>query len=344
MTSLTGCSGEGFASILKALGFESVTVRRSEIIWPAAAAPVAAPEETAAAPGADVETADVSHEDSAETACGPDLESADGAHEGNPDDRASTPAAAISPSDPAPGEAASLDADATVSELSEASSEAEAAPSDPPQEAETSGEAEGTPSDLPQQIETTAEVPAEPQPEVAPPTTEDETVTVWRFARAPAPSPHPRPPRPPRRRFPAPGEPRVQPQGAVEASAAPTVTVESPPQDAPARHARPERPRHGGKRKTWDTTRTSDTPKTSDAPKTWDMTKASDTRKTWDATKTWDPSKTQRGPDDKREGREATGGRSGGDRKPVVDPTSPFAKLMELRSILESEGKGKKRN
>ena len=37
MTSLTGCSGEGFASILKALGFESLTVRRSEIVWPAAA-------------------------------------------------------------------------------------------------------------------------------------------------------------------------------------------------------------------------------------------------------------------------------------------------------------------
>ncbi len=41
MTSLTGCSGEGFASILKALGFESLTVRRGEIVWPAAAAPVA---------------------------------------------------------------------------------------------------------------------------------------------------------------------------------------------------------------------------------------------------------------------------------------------------------------
>ena len=49
MTSLTGCSGDSFFSILRALSFESFTVRRSEIVWPAASAPVAAPAEAAAA-------------------------------------------------------------------------------------------------------------------------------------------------------------------------------------------------------------------------------------------------------------------------------------------------------
>ena len=39
MTSLTGCSGDSFASILKALGFESLTVQRSEVVWPAAPTP-----------------------------------------------------------------------------------------------------------------------------------------------------------------------------------------------------------------------------------------------------------------------------------------------------------------
>ena len=55
MTSLTGCSGDSFFSILKALGFESLTVRRNEIVWPAASAPVAAPADVAAA---DVAVAD----------------------------------------------------------------------------------------------------------------------------------------------------------------------------------------------------------------------------------------------------------------------------------------------
>ncbi len=62
-----------------------------------------------------------------------------------------------------------MDADASVSEPSELLSEAEVAP-----------------SDLAQEVETAVEVPAEPRPEVASPTTGDETVTVWRFARPPA--------------------------------------------------------------------------------------------------------------------------------------------------------------
>jgi ATP-dependent RNA helicase SUPV3L1/SUV3 len=322
MTSLTGCSGDGFASILKALGFESVTVPRSEVVWPAPAAPIAAArEEATAAPAADVE-------------------SADGAHEDNPDEPALSAEADVSPSDPAPSDMAEvLDAEASGSEAIGPSGEAEGAhsasedvsTSDPaPDDAvafldgvasdpEALRGAERAPSDPRQEIETGVEVPVEPHPEVAPPATGDETVTVWRFARPPAPIRHPRPSRPPRRRFPAPGEPRVQPQGAAEAPAAPALNAELPPQGSPPnerRAATPEKPFHGGKRKNWDTTKT----------------------------QTWDTTKTQRGPDDKRDGREAAGGRPGGERKPVVDPMSPFAKLMELRSILESEGKGKKRN
>jgi ATP-dependent RNA helicase SUPV3L1/SUV3 len=41
MTSLTGCSGEAFSSILRSLGFESTVIKRSEL--PAAQAAVAAP-------------------------------------------------------------------------------------------------------------------------------------------------------------------------------------------------------------------------------------------------------------------------------------------------------------
>ena len=309
MTSLTGCSGEGFSSILKALGFESVTVRRSEIVWPAPAAPVAAPAEAETVPASEG-TAAVSDEttvalEETGAAHDADMGTADGAHEDNPNgpalpaDPAPAPAAEVSAADPAPGdEVAAPDVDDSHSERIATSSESESAASDSLQE-----------------IQTAVEVAVEPHLDVAPPTTEDETVTVWRFARPPAPSHHPRPPRPPRRKFSAPGEPRAQSNEAVGAPAAPVLNAGAPPQESPPKERRAAQ-FHGGKRKTWDTTKT----------------------------KTWDSMKPQRGPDDKREAREAAGGRSGGERKLVIDPMSPFAKLMELRSILESEGKGKKRN
>jgi len=49
----------------------------------------------------------------------------------------------------------------------------------------------------------------------------------------------------------------------------------------------------------------------------------------------------RRTPDEKetKDGRPAASGRPTGEKKPAIDPMSPFAKLMELRSILESEGK-----
>jgi hypothetical protein len=267
----------------------------------------------------------------------------DGAHDDSPkepvfpDEPAVAVAAEVSAGDLAPvEEAASSDEDASGSEPIEASSEPEVSPealisaeeavssdgdASDSEPLPTSSEAESSPSDSPQEIDTGREVAVEPQPEAPPPATVDETVTVWRFARPPAPTHHPRPPRPPRRRFPAPGEPRVQTQGTVEAPAALPLNVEIPLQDSglkEPRAAQAQKPFHGGKRKTWDTTKT----------------------------KTWDTPKPQRGPDKREplEAREATGGRSGGDRKPAIDPMSPFAKLMELRSILESEGKGKKRN
>ena len=97
MTSLTGCSGEGFVSILKALGFESVTVRRSEIVWPAPAAPVAAPAETVSASGeatAPSEEATPALEattatsEETSTADGAEHEKADGAHDDSPNELA----------------------------------------------------------------------------------------------------------------------------------------------------------------------------------------------------------------------------------------------------------------
>jgi ATP-dependent RNA helicase SUPV3L1/SUV3 len=267
MTSLTGCSGEGFASILKALGFESLTTRRGEIVWPAAAAPVAAPAETTVAPG-------------------PEAGPAEGDPDDNPDTAALAAAAEAPPaSDPAPDvEPVQPVVDASVAEPAEISSDADVAPSDPP-----TG------------IETAEQVAVEIQPEAPPVLTDDEIVTIWRFARPPA-SSHPRPARQPQRRFAAPAGPRTQPQQA--ATDAPDGHAASESRAPRERRAPPsERPVHEGKRKTWDT------------------------------------KKTQRRPDDKRDARALSGDRPTVEKKPAIDPMSPFAKLMELRSILESESK-----
>ena len=62
MTSLTGCSGDGFSSVLRALGFESLTVQRNEIVWPAAATPAAPTPATSEAPGPESEGAEAKGE------------------------------------------------------------------------------------------------------------------------------------------------------------------------------------------------------------------------------------------------------------------------------------------
>ena len=138
---------------------------------------------------------------------------------------------------------------------------------------------------------------------------ENETVTVWRFARTPGPR-HPKPHhRQARRKFPAvhpqgaPAQPVEGPQDGEAAGA--TIRAESAARQA-GRPATVGKPAHDARQKPWG------------APKA--------------------PSR----PDERRDGRPSAGTRSGAERKPAIDPMSPFAKLMELRSILESESK--KRN
>ena len=286
MTSLTGCSGEGFASILKALGFESLTVRRGEIVWPAAAAPVAPPAETTDAPS-------------------PEAETADGDPDGNPD--IAPDATPETVPDAMPDVAALAAADA--SPPSDLGSDADEAPpavdSSVGEPVGISSDSDASPPGPPTEIETAAQIDVEMQPQPNSVTTDNETVTIWRFARPPAPS-HPRPARQPRRRFPAPSEQRVQSQAGAEAPDGLAPGVESRANGPAPQERRPppsERPFHEGKRKTWSAT------------------------------------KPQRRPDDKREARAASGDRPDGEKKPAVDPMSPFAKLLELRSILESESK-----
>lgn len=408
MTSLTGCSGESFGSILTALGFESVTIPRSQIIWPATAAPAVqtpTPAADAAEPASDAlddseptpgeaeaegptPSASEFHSDAEEAmeAAGDGLPTADTTEEGD----AGAPADASPPRiDSTPFEASSVavDSDTVPSSPTEAadvadsppdapseggSSEGEAAPLPPdeslpgldstPSEAfsagvnagpvasapadvadsapeaspegvegegnvpspqlgaladhpettvppsdsidETAGQAEEAPnveSGPPDQAETPVfEPPPEPAEHKPAGVGEDEPITVWRFVRTVAPA-RPKFTRHPRRK---PGGPPA------EASARVAQT------EAPANDSGPDGSgRKGGPGGRFDK------------------------RRHEDRRKPWEGAKGRRGPDDRREDAPAASGRPPREKKPVVDPMSPFAKLMELRSILESESK-----
>jgi hypothetical protein len=158
--------------------------------------------------------------------------------------------------------------------------------------------------DPPIEIQSAPDLPIE-APQEAP--AENETITIWRFARTPGPR-RPKPHREARRKFSAPETQSAQlrpvegPQGGAAAGAAIPAEAAAPQTGRSAAG----KPAHVARQKTWR------------SPKS--------------------PPK----PDERRDGRPAAGPHSGGERKPFVDPMSPFAKLMELRSILESESK--KRN
>ena len=360
MTSLTGCSGDGFASILKALGFESLTVARSQIVWPAAVSPVAAPEAVAGpepegaesvsdvdahaeAPAQEPEASPaIGSPPDAEFVAGP--EEAEGDEAGNDEDAAAEASAqepeAFSAIDPPPeadavpgsepeGDEADGDeaatAEVSAQELEGSSTidlptddalqALEAAVTLPTERATAPLEFGTEPSEPQAEIGPAAESAGDAPPEAAPASAEQEAVTIWRFARTPGRS-HQRPSRPPRRRNPPQAEPRAQSQGGADAPEGSRPALERRA-DRPSSKERPaaafERPPHGGK------------------PKTWDIKKA------------WEAKKAQRPPEDKRQGSGAPSPRANAERKPpVIDPMSPFAKLMELRSILESESK--KRN
>ena len=363
MTSLTGCSGEGFASILRALGFESLTVPRGQIIWPAAVAPVAPPEAgVAAAP--ELEGAEAASDEDApaealaqepEASSTIDLPETDvvaaaepeGDEAGNDEDAA----AEVPAQEPEPEDSSTVDARETdvvadpQPEDDEAGGEEDAAAEVLAQEPEDSSTVDLPSDEAPPPLEGSISLPVEhstavasaplelrteslePQaenhsdaeaagdgpPEASPAPADQETVTIWRFARAPGRG-HQRPSRPPRRRNAPRAEPHAQSQGGADIPETGGTALERRA-DRPSTKERPafEKPAHG------------------DKPKTWDIKKA------WDAKKAQ-----QRAPEDKRQGSGAPGPRANAERKPVIDPMSPFAKLMELRAILESESK--KRN
>jgi ATP-dependent RNA helicase SUPV3L1/SUV3 len=274
MTSLTGCSGEGFLSILRALGFESLTVERSNIIWPAAAAPIAP------LPGADGAASQESQGAGAvgdeSTASAPLL----------------APAGALSET-VSPGGEELQPVDAPACEPTEPSSDAEARVVE-------------TPAEVDDAVEAAVDAPREGPPASVEDEVHDDLVTVWRFAKAAIPS-RPRPPRPTRRRSPASvAEQLVQPRPVVAGPEGATPHSEQRAGGRVVKEVRStpsEKPSHGGGRKSWN------------------------------------PRKNQRLPEETREDRMAPAGHSGGERKLAVDPASPFAKLMELRSILVSESK-----
>ncbi len=297
MTSLTGCSGDGFSSILRALGFESLTVGRNEIVWPAAATPAAPTSATSQGESPEREGAEAGGGDVA--------------------DRGNSPAATDQVESVKPeGAIAERDdvADLLAAPAAEADSSAQRAPSDdahpPVLEALASkptgqtDPAEAASLDPPIEIQSAPDLPIE-APQEAP--AENETITIWRFARTPGPR-RPKPHREARRKFSAPETQSAQlrpvegPQGGAAAGAAIPAEAAAPQTGRSAAG----KPAHVARQKTWR------------SPKS--------------------PPK----PDERRDGRPAAGPHSGGERKPFVDPMSPFAKLMELRSILESESK--KRN
>lgn len=235
MTSLTGCSGESFASILRSLGYESHRVKKSEF-EAATRKPIASmnPIEAPPVTVAEVGDADSVAEDSvAETASGYDAaaastESAEGDFV-NPIEAVEPPPTPSAEPEPDLGEAAPT-ASIQPAEMREAPIVSEAAPVEaietPAVESLDQGE---TPA-----VEI-AEAGAEPPP------TEDEWIEVWRPAprRRPQPAPRsiptassegeaarpPRQVRDPRRRWP---RPAASAQDAAPAETPAPVAAETP--------------------------------------------------------------------------------------------------------------------
>ena len=345
MTSLTGCSGDGFSSVLRALGFESLTVQRNEIVWPAAATPAAPTPGTSEAPGPESEGAEAKGE-------GDWAEATGQAESGEP---AGAGAEGVDAADPQGAPLAEADLsvqrappdgvhpwaiEAPAPEPAMQTGPAEAPSPDAPAEIGPAPDLPtGTPRDAappaleasapePTGVTDPAEAPSDPSSEIRPPAdlsmeappqeaqetkasfAENETVTVWRFAR----TPNPRQPKPHHRQ----ARRRVSTADPQRAPLQPGAGASSGEAAGAAIHAESAAPRTG-------------------RPATVGKPAREGGQKTWGSPKT--PLKPDERRDERRDGRPSAGGRPGGERRPVVDPMSPFAKLMELRSILESESK-----
>ena len=314
MTSLTGCSGETFASILRSLGYESFEIDRSRLASPQIADTPGTADASlsVAAPVADVSAAEAERpvgEDAAEVGspeAGPVAESSvseTGLPAGGDAADVGAPEAGHVPHSPASeeerqsgGNAPDVAADVVHGPDGEADDPGPAAETDPEETGQADDiQAEDAQAAAPAPAEAASTAPETAGPEPGGPPDEPK-VTAWRFAR------RQRAERP-KRRFRRPEAP----------AAASVHRREGGTVDSSSRPARVER-RPGGPGR--------------DGP---ENKAPSDKRQRFDRA-------------DEKRGKNApkpaaAAAPFGSRRAPTVDPNSPFAKLLELRASLEKQGK-----
>jgi ATP-dependent RNA helicase SUPV3L1/SUV3 len=314
MTSLTGTSGEDFASVLRSLGY-----RMEKRPKPAEPTPVA--EETPAAPAI---------ESAAAEAPAAELPAEPTAAETSP---AEASAAETAPETPV---------EAAVAPVAEAAPEPTAAPAEPVAAIEAAPETPvvaGTASVAPEAAasETVAEPAAEAKPEEKP--AEPEMIEVWRPGRPPE-ERRPRPPRregerrhrpdrQPRPQVTAPGA-AATPQDGTQPIAATGEGMASPQADGakPERHDRPRHARGGNRGERGD------------KPEQREGRPPPRERRGGERP---DRDRQDRGPrreggrrDFKDRGNEPREWRDPKEQRGVADPNSPFAKLAALKAQLEA--------
>ena len=289
MTSLTGCSGEAFASILRSLGFESFAIRRSELPAPPASA-----------------EAQPSQDASAATAVAEPSE-------------APEPAAPIlAPGDPsagAPSEAEAPPMNVEAPEAASNDSAAERVPEEPEGSEHAAAEKQGADMAA-QDVEPpstagldTPEGAADDTPARADDPAGEEMITLWRPARRARPARVSRSSPPARRTAP---------------HAAAALVVETDPAASPV----PQSEQRRAKGRRWER-RSADQEKGAQAqpgPGRSEGAPSDEKRRQFPANRAMPRAKL--GP--------------ASQPAPAVDPNSPFAKLLELRTLLESQGKNRR--
>jgi ATP-dependent RNA helicase SUPV3L1/SUV3 len=313
MTSLTGCSGDAFASILRSLGYESFEIERSRLSTPQVATGAASAAPAELAPNVAVESGTEQPTDGNVSDSGVDKapEQDDGAEEQSMTVEAGPAEADLAndvsdvppeAAEPAPSKTKPEPAEAVLAEA--ALEPAEPALSETIPEPAQSELSETTPEPAQSALLGTTPEPAEPEPsatkaESAPAL--PATVVAWRLTRRPRPD---RVNRRPRRSEPATNASLADARSSAEARA-----------DSIG-HGKGERRAGGAKR---------------------------------------DAQRIGSSSESKREGLEGVSGKRHRSpakqnapgaaaqfesRRPTaVDPTSPFAKLLELRTALEKQGK-----
>jgi ATP-dependent RNA helicase SUPV3L1/SUV3 len=326
MTSLVGSSGDGFASVLRSLGYRMD--RRPKPPEPERAAPEASPAALGIAPVAPDAAAEAAAPTETPADAGPANGGPDAAPEqaapaeasaapaGGPQDESATQTDAVAPDAPAP---ASEPPDAAAA--APAAAEAETV-SEPPA-ATTAGPVESgaAPAETAGiETATTETPPAETPPAAAPvQAAEDALVEVWRPGRFE--DRRPRRPqgeaprgrrRPPHRREPQAATPAPAPEGVVAEATPAAASAEAPA--APAAERQEHRRERG--------------------PRPFAKDRNQDRRPDRNQDRGRDRQKGRRERDDWKTHLPA---RERGDKAP--DPNSPFAKLLALKEQLEANAK-----